>query len=167
MNPDAIRDIKPLLIPAINWFLLAGFIILGLALVALVIWWFFLRPKPIVPPKPAWEVALERLNDLLSKDLLKQGQFYLFYDQLSDIVRRYIQQRFGIDATCMSTQEFSKAISSMEGCSPQDRTMIIQLLQQADIVKFAKGSSVADEANAYATQVRQLIETTRPKEDGI
>src|SRR5262249_46599976 len=106
-----IRDIKapePVPPDLRPWYVAGGTLVVLLALVA--VWrWLRLRRRPAVgvtPPRPAHEVAAEALRMLRERRLPEAGAFKEFYSSLSDIVRRYLEDRFRVRAPEMTTEEF-------------------------------------------------------------
>ncbi|MEI6217745.1 MAG: BatD family protein [bacterium] len=55
---------------------------------------------------PPHEVAYRRLEELVREDLVGKGQIKLFYQRISDILRHYIEDRFGLHAPERTTEEF-------------------------------------------------------------
>jgi hypothetical protein len=107
-------------------------------------WWYwsrFWRPRAFVPPpRPADEIAFEELKSLIAEDLPGQGEIKTFYQRLSAILRRYIENRFGVHAPGQTTEEF------LSGQSRDDRSqlarehqrLLAQFLRHCDLVKFAE-----------------------------
>jgi len=156
-----IRDIKqPLSAPftfeeAIPYLLGAA----GVALLALLI--FYLKKKfkkrvavireVFVPVRPPHEIALEELKKLEAERLWQQGLIKQYHSRLTDIVRSYIEHRYGIIAMEMTTGEIleslSRTIINVEVNAKPER-----LLRLADMVKFAKVRPLAGE-NEMAMQL--------------
>ncbi|HBS28957.1 MAG TPA: hypothetical protein DEB06_05800, partial [Phycisphaerales bacterium] len=64
--------------------------------------WLMLRrgreAEPVIERRPAHELALARLDQLLASGLLERGAWREYYGSLSLILRRYIEDRFGLHA---------------------------------------------------------------------
>ena len=58
------------------------------------------------PPVPADLEALEALNHLEEKHLPEAGKGQDFFFQLSAILRRYLERRFGVRAAEQTSEEF-------------------------------------------------------------
>ena len=52
----------------------------------------------VVVKRPAHEIALERLAELAARNLVPQRKFDEFHTEISQIVREYLDNRYGIDA---------------------------------------------------------------------
>lgn len=98
------------------------------------------RPKPEPPPPPPvppWILAIEALEVLSKSDLLSRGQTKEYYDQLSDIVRRYIGALRGFDALEMTTFEVLAKLKRVP-IAGVTTAEVAHLLTECDLVKFAR-----------------------------
>lgn len=142
-----IKDIKPPISAPITfteilpW--LGGGIIL-IAIIFLVIYFLKRRKKklplirlPQKPPTPPHIVALETLESLKSRKLWQNGQFKEYHTAITDIIRKYIEERYNIGAIEMTSDEI---LSSFNSALINDSSMekLRQVLLIADLVKFAK-----------------------------
>ena len=165
-NPFAWSDLLP---TTIGWFIaMVVCFILALAYrlycskVSFLNRW--LHKKPLPPHQVALN-ALQQLRSTLSKEQL---QAKAFYTHLTDILRRYLSQRFDISALEMTTREILAASKLLEEPFLQDvneQTALRQLLEGADLAKFAK---VADQEEAREPQiayVQRFVEATKITED--
>ena len=74
---------------------LASFV--GLCLIALIVWLFKRRKKPARPPKTPRDVALEELDVIANE--IETANPYQFSIRVSDILRRYVTEQFGLPVT--------------------------------------------------------------------
>ena len=114
-----------------------------------------------VPTRPPHEIALEALSSLEAQGLPAQGRFKLFHLELSEILRRYLGDRYGMLALDMTTSELLEAL----GRRPTDGLSLSELAWvcgQGDLAKFAKGEPSADDCKQALTLVRQNVMRTRP-----
>jgi hypothetical protein len=119
-------------------------------------------PVPIAPPRPAHEIALERLEALLATGMLARGETAVFVERLMDeVLRDYLTARFGLSAGTRTTRELVKDLLGISWAG-LDVVLVESLLADADLVKFAKAAISAERAHAMATRVRALIEATMP-----
>ncbi|HYQ04217.1 MAG TPA: hypothetical protein VER96_36345 [Polyangiaceae bacterium] len=110
------------------------------ALGALLISRWLRRPKklpPPPPPRPPWDVALEALHDIRHAGLTREGRFAEVFDRVSDVLRRYLGDRYGYDGLESTTRE---ALVSLRETTPQieDLPGIETFMRDADLVKFAR-----------------------------
>jgi hypothetical protein len=143
-------------------------IILGLVLLTVVAWLLFRKRgksqsmAPVVPSRPAWEIALEGLSILAQSKLLAEGRFKEYYSVLSDIVRTYIEIRFEIRAPEMTTEEFLILSRSSEKLNEGQKKFLSELLQASDMVKFAKHIPLVEQASENLRLARLFIQETHP-----
>ncbi|MCU0511883.1 MAG: hypothetical protein MUE40_04855 [Anaerolineae bacterium] len=117
------------------WWAVLVVIVVGTVLYALRV---LLRPRrgagPAgrVPATPA-QIALAELEDLK----LQTTAAALVYPLVANILRQYVQQRYGIGAVEMTTAELVEALRPA-GVPEALRKGLFQVLEQADLVKFAR-----------------------------
>lgn len=118
-----------------------------------------LPPKPETPPHIE---AMERLQRLKNRKLWEHGHEKEYYTLLTDILRLYLERRFGINAMEMTTNQIMSVLAddkSMLGSNSKIR----QVLDMADFVKFAKVRPLPDDnVKAFENAVK-FVEDTTPK----
>jgi hypothetical protein len=122
------------------------------------------RPRPVPPPpppRPPWEVAREALHDLRHAGLTREGRFAEHFDRVSDIVRRYLGDRYGFDGLESTTREI---LSELRGTTPRIVVLddIERFLRQADLVKFARLTPSELECSTALADADAIIERTVP-----
>jgi len=164
----AIRDIKPphsLPPDRLRFYLLAGLVLI-LAAAAIAGFYFQARKKsskmvPEVMPGPE-EIARRELDRLLAAKLLEKGEIKLFHLRISDILRRYIENRFGLKAPERTTEEFlvelSQAGSTDNLLLNDHKELLTDFLTQCDLVKFAKHQPSLAECEKTVAICRKFIE---------
>ncbi len=166
-----IRDIKgPLAIPFAVVTLLPW--IAALLAVAAAAAWLYRRYRrqstpdalvPALPPRPAHEVAREALDALEAAGLLERGEIKTWHIRLSDILRMYIEGRFGVDAMEMTTGEVLDGLLRTDA----DRGAVAdvrRLLDRCDLVKFAKLRPAVPECRELFPLARRVVDVTTPVE---
>jgi hypothetical protein len=119
------------------------------------------RAAPAAPPPPPDVVALAALEALRGRALVERGAFKDFYSALSDIVRRYLEDRFQVRAPEMTTEEFLLSTARDGRLAPAHRRLLGEFLTESDLVKFARHiPAVADTDRAFAAARRFVEETT-------
>lgn len=109
-------------------------------------------------PKP-WTVALERLESLKAKNLWENGMEKEYFTQLTDILRDYLQARFGINAMEMTSRQIMQTLADQEDVR-EKRGYVRKILDVADFVKFAKVRPLpADNVEAFENAVNFVKET--------
>ena len=99
------------------------------------------RARPVLRSQTLGEQTLERLDK--TKPLMRSDTAREFGIAASEVIRIYIERRFGVLATQRTTEEFLQSLlqSSNEALA-RHRALLEQFLHQCDLVKFA-GTSLA------------------------
>lgn len=112
------------------------------------------KPKP----KP-WTVALGRLESLKAKNLWENGMEKEYFTQLTDILRDYLYDRFGINAMEMTSRQIMQRLADQADVK-EKRGYVRKILDVADFVKFAKVRPLpADNVEAFDNAVNFVKET--------
>ena len=82
-----------------------------------------------------------------------------YYTRLTDTLRTYLQERFGFNAMEMTSGEIVEQLRKVEDQSMFDE--LRQLLETADLVKFAKYSAMLNENDRNMASVVEFIQTTK------
>lgn len=115
-------------------------------------------PEVIIPPHV---VALESLHHLEEKHLWEKGFDKEYQSELTDILRRYIEDRYRIPALEMTSNELISQIVF----SGVDRPLIEELnsiLQRADLTKFAKYHPAPNEHSFAMKGAYHFIDESKP-----
>ncbi len=165
-----IREIRgPLEIPR-NWLVLAAWVLLVLALVALG-YWVYRRYRrratpdaamavPSVPARPAHEVAYEALARLEASGILDRGDVKHFFIEVSGIVRVYLDQRYGIDAKEMTSHDIMDELRQLE-LDQFEFDLFGDFFRRSDLVKFAKDRPDTASSVTMIPLARTLVDRTR------
>lgn len=119
----------------------------------------FVRPAP--PPEPAHVIALRDLERLRSAELWQKGEIKKYYSALSDIMRRYLDNRYGIGAPEMTSDETIRMMHRAAVTTESQRTMVKELLSLSDMVKFAKYYPGSDLHASFFDDVVKFVNETR------
>lgn len=118
----------------------------------------------ILPRKPQpspYEVAISGLRNLKIKKLWERGFEKEYFTELTDILRTYLEGRFGVNAMEMTSKQIMQTLAD-NGELRDKRDYFRQILSMADFVKFAKVRPLpADNIEAYDNAVK-FVEETKP-----
>jgi hypothetical protein len=109
------------------------------------------------PPLPPDEEALRALDTL---DALIDGPAKPYYSRLTDTLKRYIERRFALPALDRTTTELFPLLKDLP-VSVDLRRALRDLLESADLAKFAKVESPSDERRRHRDATRELVIQTR------
>lgn len=122
-----------------------------------------LRPGPAAPPPPPVPphlVALTALEALWARGHHERGEAEPFYVALSAIVRRYLEDRFGLRAPERTTDEFLREMAADLRLAAGHRELTAAFLTQADLVKFARVVPGAEAMRAAYDAAGRLVRET-------
>lgn len=112
--------------------------------------------------RPAHVIALEDLGRLKDRRLWQQGLAKEYYVGISEIIRQYFENRFGVNALEETTPEIIDRLTR-EPVSHETLELIRGLLGQADLVKFARFIPDVPEFENSMAAAYQIVEETRVK----
>lgn len=113
----------------------------------------------IVKRVPAHQKALNAIDKIKADHMQTSEDQKTYYTQLTDTLRQYIQERFGFSAKEMTSSEIIDRLQSNG-----DKTMIDELRElftTADLVKFAKHSTLINENDMNLVNAINFIDQTK------
>lgn len=113
----------------------------------------------IVKRVPAHQKALNAIDKIKADHMQTSEDQKTYYTQLTDTLRQYIQERFGFSAKEMTSAEIIDRLQSNG-----DKTMIDELRElftTADLVKFAKHSTLINENDMNLVNAINFIDQTK------
>jgi len=125
------------------------------------------RGAAAVPRLAAHEVAYARLARLVAEQLVEAGEVKRFYIGLSDILRHYIEHRFGLHAPERTTEEFLDELRGSDALDARFRPLLEAFLRHCDLVKFAEHRPATAEIQETFDTCKAFIEATRLDEKTV
>ena len=129
------------------------------------LWTRFKENKPviakvrIIKKLPPHQKALKEIEHIKENKMSVSEDQKTYYTLLTDVLRKYIKARFGFNAMEMTSTEIISRLQQEE-----DRKMIDELnelFMTADLVKFAKYSTLINENDANLVNAIEFINTTK------
>lgn len=115
---------------------------------------------PAVPPHLE---AFESLASLKRQEMFSQGHGRRFFFLLSDIMRKYVEGRYGAPALERTTDEFEREFD-LRFERKEKRDQLIDLMRTCDMVKFANKEALREDGDQAFDTAWAWVESTRPKE---
>lgn len=140
-------------IPATGWPLglalavAAGVVVAGLVLLAL------FRPQRKSPPISPRQRALAALAALRAREL----EPYDFGVQASDILREFVRDEHGLDATTRTSLEFLEALQNHPIFDLDERAALAGFLEAADLLKFARAGAAQQDMQRMLETAERLV----------
>jgi len=113
----------------------------------------------IIKHIPAHQKALSAIEKIKEEKIAYNEDQKAYYTRLTDTLRQYIEERFGFNAMEMTSDEI---ICSLQKVG--DNSMLRELkdlFSTADLVKFAKYSTLVNENDANLLNAVRFIDTTK------
>lgn len=178
---NAITDIKEVMDPPFSWkyflktifpWIIAFHILLAILYFVLTL----LRKKPgmvgvVAEVKvPPYVKAIEQLQQLKEEKLWQQNLQKEYFTRLTDILREYIELSFTIPAPELTSDEILGQLIQLKKENKEAYTRLQQLLQLADLVKFAKWYATPGENEQCLSNAVEFVNLTKieeKKEDDV
>jgi hypothetical protein len=153
------KPARPLIVlPVINWLLWLG--LLAAAIAAVLLWWAWWRwrnrPKPPVDPYARVQQEFARIE---ARHLLEDGQYADYFTAMVDVTREYLAARVPGVRRSDTTSELLRSMNPREGVE----AVLPQLLDQADLVKFARAEVSLAEARGAGRDLRAIVDNVEAR----
>jgi Domain of unknown function (DUF4381) len=126
-----------------------------LSLLGLVVRWFAQRRKSELPPKAPREIALGELEQIRGE--IERMSPYQFSIRVSDILRRYVSQQYGLPATRQTSIEFLSAAAKAPSFSADDKSLLEDFLNRCDLIKFAKYKATPSDSELLIEEAIRFV----------
>lgn len=145
--------------------------------VLLILWvaglvWLYIRyrdNKPIIriikrtPKLPPHTAAMQEIEQIKAEKAWAKEDSKDYYTRLTAILRTYIEQRYGFNAMEMTSGEIIERLLSEQ--TQESLSELRSLFQTADLVKFAKYSTLINENDKNLVNAIEFINQTKKPED--
>ena len=162
-----LKDIKQPIEEPIGWSDIWAWL-LGILILSLIIFilrkYVFNKNKPSIIIKPKVIIAadisaLKELNALEKAKIWQEGNVKEYHSQLSEIIRRYTENRFQFIALELTTDEILQELKSI--LSDDQLNNLSTLLQRADLAKFAKSKPIDTENMESMVLAKGFVNATK------
>ncbi|CAM1339115.1 hypothetical protein [Tenacibaculum aestuarii] len=148
--------------------------VIALAIIALLLYFFVFKKKKeqqekiIVPLLAPYEEAMQKLEELDKKLLWQNNQVKQYYSELTDIIRGYIERELHVPALESTTDELISVLKDFNDTKSIETTKetiekLKGLLQESDLVKFAKSKPLSHEIEGDRKNAKFIIDNLKPK----
>lgn len=174
LHPEQIFPNKPVMSPPFQWsewrlMIWLAFVVLLVAVVLLYVIIRLKDNKPIIrrirfkqhiaPHK----MAMKKINQIKADKIWQSEDSKEYYTRLTDALRQYIKERYEFNATEMTTYEI---IQHLQEVNDDDAIAELrELFETADLVKFAKYSTLANENDRNLVNAIEYINQTKVEEE--
>jgi len=121
--------------------------------------------RPQKPKEPAHIVALRELDRIKNEKLWQQEKTKQYYSEVTDTLRKYIEDRFKIPAMEQTSDEILDSFRFRKDVLKEKSfNNLSQILSLADLVKFAKYKPMPDDDNMTLVNSYFFVDDTKLEE---
>jgi hypothetical protein len=142
-----------------------SFLFVALLLIAIFLMVRLKSNKPIIvririiKHVPPHQKAMKAINDIKAEHMVGSENPKEYYTRLTDTLRQYINERYGFNAMEMTSSEIIDRLTKTD--DPKKLDELRQLFTTADLVKFAKYSTMVNENDANLVSAIDFINQTK------
>jgi hypothetical protein len=137
----------------------AAVVALGLGLI---VWLVRRRKGPDEVVVPPHELAFSNLDALRATDFDDLEAVRRFYFSISEIIRFYVEGRFELNATDLTTEEIVVELPELTDLGPSENEQLSRFLKSTDRVKFANHEPLQPEIEQTYEEALTFVEATKP-----
>lgn len=108
--------------------------------------------------------ALEALRVLMSEGLPDKGLYEPFYVRLTQIVRVFVEDRYGLQAPEQTTEEFLLSIREHPHLLRDHGELLQHFLRYADLIKFARMDSTKGDCHEAWRSAETFVQAAIPEQ---
>ncbi len=170
---QGLYDIKDVYAPPIDWWSVFRYVLVVLLIVVAIVGGYYLykrykqyktqdvetEPEPV----DAYDLAKKRLALIRTEKMWQTSDVKGYYTTLTDTLREYVVNRFGIDAMEMTSYDLIKSMKTDENAKQyvEDIESLDQIMRLSDLTKFAKWIPTIDEGKKALDDAETFVEKTR------
>jgi hypothetical protein len=123
---------------------------------------FWLAWRSRARRQSAYAIAMGRLDALIARPRPEGAEAVdSFFVELSDLVRHYLEDRFGLHAPELTTEEFLEVAAGSSDLGQAHQGFLQDFLRRADQVKFARYMPETDYMKNVLYAARRFLDQTR------
>lgn len=173
LHTDSICGMKAELAPPFDWAewrIVIIFIVIAVIVAAMMAYVIYrlknnkpiirrIRTKQKLAPHKA---AMQKIEHIKEEKIWQSEDSKEYYTQLTDTLRQYIKERYGFNATEMTSFEIIQKLQEVN--DEEAISELRELFQTADLVKFAKYSTLINENDRNLVSAIEYINQTKIEE---
>ena len=136
------------------WLIFLG-VFVALTVIGLIIWFVAKSFRRPTPPQPPRERALALLDQIRTQ--ITAIDPYRFSIRVSDILRRYVTQQYGLPAMRQTSIEFLTAAAKAPSFSADDKSLLEDFLNRCDLIKFAKYEATTSDSELLLDEAIRFV----------
>jgi len=121
--------------------------------------------EPVVIKEPAHVIAFRNLEKLKEEKLWQKGEVKQYYSRLTEILRQYLEDRYGVYSLELTTSETLHELLKTGFKKDDNFNRLKNILNGSDLVKFAKYKPDPSENDLHYENAWQFVDITKLKEE--
>lgn len=126
-----------------------------ITIISLIVWWWMRRPRRIIPPKLPRERAMEALDRIAEQ--MGQMNPYEFSIEVSDILRSFVTEQYGLPFTRQTSVEFLERVARNSQFVAEERALLEDFLTRCDLIKFARYDATSADSSLLLDEARRFV----------
>ena len=141
------------------WLIFAG-VFVGVTVIGVVIWFVAKSLRRPTPPQPPRERALSLLEQIRTQ--ITAIKPYTFSIRVSDILRRYVTEQFGLPVTRQTSVEFLNGLRGSSPFSEDEKSLLEDFLNRCDLIKFARYEATTSDSELLLEEAIRFVKGGQP-----
>jgi hypothetical protein len=121
--------------------------------------------EPVIVKEPAHVIAFRDLEKLKEQKLWQKGEIKLYYSRLTEIIRQYLENRYGVYSLEMTTSETLDELVKTGFRKDATYMKLKSILNGSDLVKFAKYRPDPSENELHFENSWEFVDFTKLREE--
>lgn len=151
--------------PAVDYSLLSPLLIflaafVSLTVIGLIVWFVAKSLRRPTPPQLPRERALASLEQIRTQ--ITSMNPYGFSIRVSDILRRYVTEQFGLPVTRQTSVEFLNGLRGSSPFSEDEKSLLEDFLNRCDLIKFARYEATTSDSELLLEEAIRFVKGGQP-----
>ena len=136
------------------WLIFLG-VFVALTAIGLIIWFVAKSLRRPTLPQPPRDRALALLEQIRVQ--ITAINPYVFSIRVSDILRRYVTEQFGLPVTRQTSVEFLNGLRGSSPFSEDEKSLLEDFLNRCDLIKFAKYEATTSDSELLLEEAIRFV----------
>jgi hypothetical protein len=151
--------------PAVDYSLISPWLIflgafVSLMVIGLIVWFVAKSLRRPIPPQLPRERALALLEQIRAQ--ISAIDPYRFSIRVSDILRRYVTEQFGLPVTRQTSVEFLNGLRDSSPFSEDEKSLLEDFLNRCDLIKFARYEATTSDSELLLEEAISFVKGGHP-----
>ena len=141
------------------WLIFLGMFVL-LTAIGLIVWFVAKSFRRPTPPQLPREHALALLEQIRVQ--ITAMNPYRFSIRVSDILRGYVTEQFGLPVTRQTSVEFLNGLRGSSPFSEDEKSLLEDFLNRCDLIKFARYEATTSDSELLLEEAIRFVKGGQP-----